>query len=373
MNFTNQSYIFERYRPITSMFEEFSPVGVMAEKILPPVWYIAGFIGNPISAFIWLGQRMRRNNSSAVYLGFLSLTDMIFLMLNLMYLLHTTWGYKVYNDHVSCEIFLLAYYVPQYLSTFLVMGFTVERYVAVCHPFMKEKWCTVRKALIIILFLSTFSFLLASAHSYLWAYHTDMDVCSHRQNVDSDFITWWILITDVAVFVLVPVIVLIFNVMVIREISKISKNNVVHRQQNRRGNGVTSTVTLLAVSFYLILTQISATVVGLLHQAFPFGDPFMSDEDIRKDQTWSRFFTFQDVRKVVEVICLSHYAIYFFIYCATGKHFQKEVLYLLTLQGRLPFLATMLSTKRRKEHYTMVSTNGCAVSEMYTTNMSTTI
>ncbi|XP_035829870.1 C-C chemokine receptor type 5 [Aplysia californica] len=371
------SHLMMRYPSRTAILEEFSPVGPMAERIVPPFWYFIGFIGNPISATIWLGQRMRRNNSSAIYLGALSISDMLFLFLHLLHILHVAWGHDLYNAPTSCEIYHFLFYVPQYLSTFLVLGFTAERYVAVCHPFMKEKWCTVRRAIVIVFILIVFSMALASAQAYIWTYSEHEGTCNIRPEAAEgnawSFWNIWSWATDVFAFGLVPLVVLVFNILVLREIFKISRNDLVKRQQSRSGNSTASTFTLLAVSFYLIVTQVSATLVGCLQQAFPNGNPLMTDEEIRNDSTWSNLFTYLEVRKVIEVICLSHYACYFFIYCLTGKHFRKEVMFLLTFHGRLPFLTALVSKRRGKERYSMVSTNGGLMSETYTTNASTAI
>lgn len=373
----NLPHLIMRYPSRTAVLEEFAPAGPMAERIIPPIWYAIGFIGNPLSAVIWLGQRMRRNNSSAVYLGALSISDLFFLFLHLLHILHIAWGYDVYNDHVSCEIFHFLYYVPQYLSTFLVLGFTSERYVAVCHPFLKEKLCTVKRAVIIVMALGLFSAALSSAQIYIWTYSADEDTCNLRPdaqiNGEKSFWNVWSWVTDIFAFGLVPLVVLVFNILVLKEIFKISRNDLMRRQQTRGANSTASTLTLLAVSFYLIITQLSATVLTCLQQAFPTGDYFMTDDEVRRDRTWSNLFTYLEVRKVIEVICLSHYACYFFIYCLTGKHFRKEVLYLLTLQGRMPILSSLVSKKRRKEQYSMVSTNGGHISETYTTTFSTTM
>ncbi|CAL1525979.1 unnamed protein product [Lymnaea stagnalis] len=376
-NNTTLEYLFVRYPSINAILEEFAPAGPMAEKIIPPIWYALGFIGNPISAVIWLGQRMRRNNSSAIYLGALSISDMVFLLLNLLYIVHVAWGYDVYNDHIICEIFHFIYYVPQYLSTFLVLGFTAERYVAVCYPFLKEKWCTVRRAAGIVAFLVMFSIALSSAQSYIWTYSPPKEVCEIRPGAligdEMSFWNLWTWVTDILAFGLVPLIVLFFNILVLKEICKISRNDLVKRQQSRQTSSTASTLTLLAVSFYLIVTQFSATILVCLQHAFPYGDPYLSDREIREDALWSNLFSYLEVRKIVEVLCLSHYSCYFFIYCLTGKHFRKEVVFLATLQGRLPFLATLLSRRRGKEHYSMVSTNGGHMSETFTTNFSTTM
>lgn len=371
------SHILQRYTSRTAILEEFAPSGQLVERIVTPFWYIIGFIGNPISAVIWLGQRMRRNNSSAIYLGALSISDLLFLFLHFLQTLHFAWGFDVYNTYIICEIFYFLYYILQYLSTFLVLGFTVERYVAVCHPFLKEKLCTVKRAVMVVVCLTLFSTGLASAQIYFWTFSASEGTCNIRSEATTEgstsFWSIWTWITDIFAFVIVPLIVLIFNILVLREIFKISKNDLMQRQQCRSGNSTASTVTLLAVSFYLIITQISATVVVCLQSIFPHGNMFMDDDDIRSDKTWSHLFTYLDVRKVIEVICLSHYACYFCIYCVTGKHFRKEVVFLVTIQGRLRLLASVVCRRRRKERYSMVSTNGVPMSETFTTAFSTAI
>ena len=376
-----------RYPSRTAILEEFAPAGPLAERVVPPFWYVIGFLGNPISAAVWLGQRMRRNNSSAIYLGALSLSDLVFLVLHLMHVLHVAWGYDVYEGKVSCEIFHFAFYVPQYLSTFLVLAFTAERYVAVCHPFLKEKLCTVQRAVMVVFILLAFSMALSSVQAYIWTYSPLENSCNVRSEAaageDWSFWSVWGWITDIFAFGLVPLAVLGFNIHVLIEIFKISRKDALTRQHSQingngsgrtnGGNSAASTVTLLSVSSFLIITQLSATVVVCLNPTFPFGNFFMTDAEIRADRTWSNLFRYLEVRKIVEVICLSHYACYFFIYCLTGKHFRKEVLRMLTMNGKIPFLNSLVSKSRRKERYSMVSTNGGPTSETYATNFSTTM
>ncbi|XP_059152930.1 FMRFamide peptide receptor frpr-18-like [Physella acuta] len=365
------NYVFERYTP-TGLLEVFTPAGQMVEKCLMPLFYFIGYIGNPLSAYIWLSQRMRRNNSSAIYLGALSISDLMFLMLHLLYYLHTVWGYGIYNGPVTCELFMVLFYAPQYLSSLLVLGFTAERYIAVCHPFMKEKWCTVWRAVVIVLCLAVFSLCVASVQGYIWTYNLNTSACYLREEAhDGNFWSVWGWCTEIPFFVLLPLLVLLLNMLVLREIYKISRNDLVNRQQTRGGGGSTaSTVTLLAVSFFFIVTQLSATVANNLQPLFPTGDHNMTDDQIRQDSTWMSLFRYLEVKRVVDALCLSHYACYFLIYCCTGKHFRKEIYFLLTLHGRL---ANMVSRRRGREQYSMVSTNGGQLSETFTTNFSTTM
>jgi len=55
----------------------------------------------------------------------------------------------------------MIYLLTQYLSPTLVLGFTVERYIAVCHPFRKERLCQPGRARRVVLGLAILCGLLA--------------------------------------------------------------------------------------------------------------------------------------------------------------------------------------------------------------------
>jgi len=52
------------------------------DRVVTPLWYVIGVTGNTLSAIVWLQRRMHANNSSAVYLVALSVSDLLFLLLH---------------------------------------------------------------------------------------------------------------------------------------------------------------------------------------------------------------------------------------------------------------------------------------------------
>jgi len=107
----------------------------LVDRAVSPVWYAIGIVGNVISALVWLQRRMRRNNSSAVYLATLSINDTLFLLLHIPLDLTEAWGVRTFDYPIVCEAYALIYLVTQYLAPTLVLGFTVERFIAVCYPY----------------------------------------------------------------------------------------------------------------------------------------------------------------------------------------------------------------------------------------------
>lgn len=299
-----------------------APVAVLVDRMISPVFYLIGIPCNPLCAFIWLGRHTRRNNSSAVYLGALSISHTIFLPLHFfVYELAYAWGIKTFDGYVSCEVFFTLYYCPQYLAPLLVLGFTVERYIAICHPFVKERYCTVRRAVMVVLILLFASLALSSMQAYLWTYDPEISGCNHRSEVRySSFPNLWTWITELIVFGVAPLAALVFNVLVIREIRSLTTRGPAVITPGS-GQNQASTVTLLTISFYLVCTWLPATMVYSLEREFPIGEIATGFES----PVWRRHFTYYTVRKFVEEVTLSNSACYFFIYYLTGKHFRDRV------------------------------------------------
>lgn len=328
-NQTDNATLWHRYGTTSAIFHEFAPTYVTLDRAVTPVWIVLGLILNPVSAYIWLERRIRRNNSSAIYLATLSICDFVFLVLQIFVELRF-WGIYTYDEKIWCKVFYLAYYWPQYLSPLLVLGFTVERYIAVCHPFAKERFCTVSRAINTVIFIQVISFALACVQPFAWEYAEVTSECGTSEKVEN-FYQWWTFFTEILVFGVVPLAVLIFNIRVLLEIKRITNESgsMLPYQPNQSSNTAASTITLVSVSFYLILSLLPVTIVYIMGFLIHYGEINLTDDQVRADPTWTRFFNFMIARKFVEELCLSHYCFYFFIYIATGMQFRNAFVRLI--------------------------------------------
>jgi len=91
-----------------------------------------------------------------------------------------------------------------------------------------------------------------------------------------------------------------------------------------------ATVTLLAVSFYLIATTLPVTLCYVLYLGFPEGDPSLSASERQVDPTWWRFFVYTSVRTVAQELGMSHYACNFYIYVCTSSVFRRQLVRAVT-------------------------------------------
>jgi len=88
-----------------------------------------GIPGNILSAIIWL--RLRRKNSSAVYLAAIAINDLVYLSSNLTYnSLHT------FDLHGKWFFYCVEYLATSSVNVerLLVLAFSVERLLAICWP-----------------------------------------------------------------------------------------------------------------------------------------------------------------------------------------------------------------------------------------------
>ncbi len=323
----NASDVFVRYS-FTEFMELFCPTALLVDRAITVMWYVVGIAGNLVSAKIWLERRMRQNNSSAVYLATLSISDMLFLVLHILQELIYAWGKQTLSVAGVCEGYFLLYTVVQYLSPILVLGFTVERYIAVCHPFEKERFCTQHRAVKVVLGLIALCLALSCIQSYFWTY--DGQQCKVRDSAwqdGGDHSLWsvWSWTTELLIFFVVPMIILVFNILVIREVKRVSRSESLYtpgQASNHSSSVAATTVMLLSVAFYVILTTIPATLVYVLIYAYQEGDRMMTDDQIRNDPVWQSYLSFLTVKKFVEEVCISHYACNVFLYLITGPQFR---------------------------------------------------
>lgn len=311
------------------------PMALLVDRTLTPLWYVIGLTGNTISAKIWSDRRMRKNNSSAVYLAALSISDLVFLLLHSLQELKYAWWVNSLEVPIVCEGYFLLVLVAQYLSPALVLGFTVERFIAVCRPFSKEMYCTSSRALKVVACLVFVCTSLCAIQAYFWTYNSTFDECRIRDEVtlggDTSLWSVWTWTTEMVIFLVVPLTILAFNVLVIREVRRVTSSElkIAAKQATPIGgrnlySGGATTAMLLSVSFYVIVTTLPATLVYVLHPEFPEGDLSLTDREISQDPVWRRHLMYIMARKIVEEICLSHYACNVFLYLVTGAQFRKS-------------------------------------------------
>ena len=119
---------------------------------MTPVVIGAGVAGNLLSFLVFSLTHLRRQSSS-VYLASLALADLIFLLALLVVWLRRV-DISLFDQNGVCQLVVYVKKVTTFLSVWFVASFTIERYIIVWWPLRKDRFCTTKRARIIVMTLT---------------------------------------------------------------------------------------------------------------------------------------------------------------------------------------------------------------------------
>lgn len=286
------------------------------DKIISPILYVLGFPGNLLAIIVWLRPRMR--HSSGTYLAALGFVDLLFMVIHVMFELYKVWGIHLFDVPVICELLPVVYMATQYLSPLLVLAFTVERFIGVQFPSKRQTYCTISRAKIASVSLALFALGLGSMQGYIYKYNTEHKFCGIREDAvrGGTVSLWsiWTWITEMLVFMCVPIMILIFNVLIIRQIKRLSDI-----EKSFSSKAQTTTFSLLVVSFYFIVTTFPVSVVYAIRYYY-----IPSEETVVPDA--HRQAEYMLAKTIIEEIGTTHHACKFYIFLITENAFRQEFL-----------------------------------------------
>lgn len=196
-----------------------------------------GLVGNLLSCIVFLNTHLKMRSSS-YYLAALATADFGFLIALLFVWLNSQIGWQVFNEDGWCEILVYISAVCSSLSVWLIVAFTVERFIAVQYPLHRPHMCTTRRAKTIVIVLIGLSLI---CHSYAFftagvVHHqgdNESGTCDLKpQHLEAMRI---ISIIDTIVSLIFPLIlIVVMNTMITRNLFKFSR-----KFKSTTDNGVT--------------------------------------------------------------------------------------------------------------------------------------
>nr|XP_034974672.1 thyrotropin-releasing hormone receptor-like [Zootoca vivipara] len=157
-----------------------SPLDVLEYKVISVFLVLGicgvGIIGNVMVVLVVLTTREMRTPTNC-YLVSLAVADLMVLVAaglpNISDSLAGTWIY----GFAGCLGITFFQYLGINASSCSITAFTVERYIAICHPMKAQAMCTVSRAKRII----TFVWILTSVYCTLWFFLVDIAVNKSQQ------------------------------------------------------------------------------------------------------------------------------------------------------------------------------------------------
>nr|XP_012224266.1 PREDICTED: uncharacterized protein LOC105673310 [Linepithema humile] len=118
-----------------------------------PIFIILGLLGNCLSAIVLFRKKMR-SFSSNLYLGVLTISDIVYLTTLLIQWLELMDIKPKENDLFWFKIFMnFLSFISEFLSVWLIVAFTIERYIVTKYPLLRRSWCTVKRAKFVVITL----------------------------------------------------------------------------------------------------------------------------------------------------------------------------------------------------------------------------
>lgn len=123
--------------------------------------FVTGVVGNVCTAIVIVRNRYMQTTTD-YYLCSLAISDILILVSCLPFEAYSIWqAYPFSFGEVFCIGKALLTEMTSYASVLTITAFTVERYIAICHPLMSHKIADLRRSVLIIIGIWTVSFLIA--------------------------------------------------------------------------------------------------------------------------------------------------------------------------------------------------------------------
>lgn len=183
-----------------------------------PILITVGLIGNLTSVFVFMTTHLKLHSSS-YYLASLAIVEFLFVVILLIVRFSFNSENDLFNKNGWCQLFVYMSSVCTTLSAWLIVAFTVERFIAVQYPLQRPHICTVSRAKIIVLGLVLIGLL---SQSYIfWTAgiikSEDYDICELKPEYKD--VMKIINIFDTILTLIGPtLLIIIMNIMIARNI-----------------------------------------------------------------------------------------------------------------------------------------------------------
>jgi hypothetical protein len=302
-------------------------------KICPPILFCFGLTGNILTILI-IKRLGFRKQPTLTFLLCLAISDIFVLSTGLpRYWILYVFQYDLRTtSNANCKLYYFFLYMTMQLSSWILVGVTVERLIKVYFP-MKYRGLFSYKTVIIGLFVTLFILVLVNGHFFFTNginNYTDGECGSLNPEFfyfDENIFTF----IDFSILSAVPfIIMLICNILLIRVLRKVQKERalMMHKSVYQRTTrfSVKMTKMLVACTLYFLIATAPISIYFILDTYLL---PVYEQENncaavSRMDLAWSITFILQ----------FSNSCINFYLYTATNDRFYKELKALLRCRRR---------------------------------------
>ncbi|XP_076066241.1 FMRFamide receptor-like [Oratosquilla oratoria] len=327
-NFTNESTS-DALSPVEYYKDHLMGSRYWVQRVLVPLVMVVGVVGNAVTIVVLTRRRMRSSTNN--YLTALAISDLLHLVFVFSLSLQHHPGMQEMHHYYYWQYFRYALWITDATSTtstWLTVTFTIERYIAVCHPIKGKVFCTESRALrlVVIIFITCFALTAPTPHEWIVEVATNKETKKpylrlnySRLGSNSTYkkIYYWF---TAVVFIILPLILLaIFNSFLISAVnrSKITRRKMTHATERESCSQTQEnkiTVMLIAVVILALLCQLP-TAILLLYMSFHRSDPASTSFQIERI-----------LGNVFNLLATVNAACNFILYCALSDKYRRTFL-----------------------------------------------
>ncbi|XP_061183057.1 C-C chemokine receptor type 1-like [Saccostrea echinata] len=330
----NDSY--NNCRPIVE--QTHSPtVGEEIFTYMTPFIFVIGIFGNILSLRVFMTKNMRKLSAS-LYLASLSTAD----LMSLIFYVLIEWVKRAISytpgvltapfleQNGICQILIYLQYISRFLSSWIIVCFTFERYIGVCHTLKRKTFCDMHSTRKIVSSVITLALVLCLYKPCLTASievgPNKVKVCTTEPTYkDVSFVLDCIFVMSI---IFLPfVIITVLNTMIIRTLYI--------RNKHHRECKVITEESIIRLEFTIILIAISICFIAFntpytaiwskQHLLAKLLKTTNTDDLLKDDHDGSELTWNINVMFITRTIFYMNYCVNFFLYCLTGAYFRKEL------------------------------------------------
>ena len=307
--------------------------GLLIWKVVPPILILFGTIGNILSIVI-LTRKAIKVSTTALYLSFLAVSDLIVLYTGLLrqWLIYL-FDYDVRHiSEATCKIHIWLLYTSLDFSAWIVMVVTMERAISAWFPHTAKSKCNRKSATVIVITILCFLIVLNSHLLYGMVNSVETDEkgnvltvlkCSTINTMYQEFfdLIWpWI---DLCVFCLLPFsVIVIGNCSILYKVVKSqrkAKSRIVPSSNTSNNNHQTSPKHLSMTAMLFTLNMVFLFTTSPV-SIYTIGYPHWVSHE-----TQQMYATLDFWWAAVNMLMYTNNTLNFVLYCMSGTRFRREV------------------------------------------------
>ena len=290
-----------------------------------PFILIIGLFGNLLSLSVFLSKNMRKMSAS-IYLASLSTADISTLLFYVFIewlrrgLIHISPGSKIELLEFDgiCQTLLYLSYISRMMSAWIIVLFTIERYMGVCHPFKRHS-SSQKGTIRILVALLLICCALVLYKPILSGSRTIGNRTACASKPESIFTSYILDSVYAIIITFIPFLIIsVLNSLIIRKLVKRHKgykeNQLITEENTIR---LEFTVILLAISFFFIAFNLPFFIVW--SRNFLYHRHLISQWEPADIDYWNA------VLSITRTIFYMNYCTNFFLYTVTGAYFRREL------------------------------------------------